>query len=549
MKFMKIVLTRATAIAAFSAVALSAPLCFIALPAIAADSELEDLKQAIKALQLENKELARRLATLESGQAGGSSTSPASAGSVDPLAQRLAERVRELEIAKAANEQATRLIIQDSLAKTGSKINDAVSLSGTIEMLAARTSDFSGKSVDALKLNTAELDLEIQVNPWALGSFVVQYVDGTGLRPGSGVPSAAAVGNAVDRVNLDRAFFTLGDLQRFPIYMRLGRQSLPFGSSAGVSRADALSVDSPLTVEAFEIKKNAIGLGFGLPTPTPTRRGPPVFAPPVQPLLFSPLVNSLARGLGYRPIASRAQPHSPVPDLPTLPPFYGSVYWFESADAGAASRSFTQNVAARLGYRTGGHCGRPYSELSNFGTCPWTLDVNLDYNSSVFDSKFLGNEYSAFASQFGPIKGYSMNAKATLGRVSLIGEWSGAAERANFVDGLGNGISIQPSAWQVSMGYQFGWNPWVTNIGGQGTFAAISYSESRDLAGVTEVVGGTTGRVGSLPKQRLTMTLGEWLLDGVKLVFEYSLTKDYAPAEGGSGATGRGLSAVLTYAW
>lgn len=549
---MKIVPTRATVVAAFSAIAMSVPLGLIAPSAMAADSELEDLKQAIKALQLENRELARRLATLESGQTAGSSTSPSaatSAGSVDPQAQRLAERVRELEIAKAANEQATRLIIQDSLAKTGSKINDAVSLSGTIEMLAARTSDFSGKSVDALKLNTAELDLEIQVNPWALGSFVVQYVDGTGLRPGSGVPSAAAVANAVDRVTLDRAFFTLGDLQRFPVYLRVGRQSLPFGSGAGVSRADTLSVDSPLTVEAFEMKKNAIGFGFGLPTPKPTRRGPPVFAPPVQPLLFSPLLNSVTRGLGYRPIASRVPPPSPVPDVPTLPPFYGSVYWFESAEAGAAARSFSQNVAARLGYRTGGHCGRPYSELSNFGVCPWTLDVNLDYNSSVFDSKFLGSEYGGFAGQIGPIKGYSLNAKATLGRVSLIGEWSGAAERANFVDGLGNGVSIQPSAWQVSMGYQFGWNPWVTNIGGQGTFAAISYSESRDLAGVTEVAGGTPNRIGFLPKQRLTMSLGEWLVDGVKLVFEYSLTKDYAPSEGGSGATGRGLSAVLTYAW
>ncbi len=45
------------------------------------------------------------------------------------------------------------------------------------------------------------------------------------------------------------------------------------------------------------------------------------------------------------------------------------------------------------------------------------------------------------------------------------------------------------------------------------------------------------------------MTLGEWLADGVKLVFEYSLTKDYPSSEGGTGSTGRGLTAVLSYAW
>jgi hypothetical protein len=485
------------------------------------------------------------LQSLESGQAA--RVPPALAS--DQNNEQLLQRVRELEIAKAANEQATRLIIQDSLAKTGSKINDAVSLGGAIEMLVGKSTDFSNTSTDSLKLNAAELDLEIQVNPWTLGSFALQYVDGTGLRPGSGAPSAAALSGSVDRINLDRAYFTLGDTQRFPLYLRLGRQPLPFGTSSGVHRADVLSIDSPLTVEAFEIKKNAVGLGFGLPTPVPTRAPPPVFAPPVQPLLFSPLVGRFAQGLGYKPPVTRPKPPNPTSVTPDMPPFYGSLYVYDSSDSGAAPRAFTENISARLGYRASGHCGKPYSELSNTGVCPWTLDVNLDYNSSVFDSKFLVSEYSAFANQFGAVKGLAANAKLTLGRVSLVGEWNGATQPAQFLDGLGNGVSIQPSAWAVSMGYQFGWNPWVASIGGQGTFAAVSYSETRDLAGVTLVSGGVNSRVGFLPKQRLTMTLGEWLTDGVKVVFEYSLTRDYSPTEGGTGATGRSLSAVLNYSW
>ena len=536
--------SRTTAVA----ITLCATLVTIGRPAIAADAEIEELKRAIQALQQENRQLAGRLATLESGQATRSQvppTPPAPMLSNDQLAQR----VRELEISKAANEQATRLIIQDSLAKTGSRINDAVSLGGSIEMLVGRSSDFSGTQTDALKLNTAELDLEIQVNPWTLGSFAIQYVDGTGVRTGSGTPTATAISSAVDRINLDRAYFTIGDLQRFPLYLRVGRQSLPFGTSSGVHRADVLSIDSPLTVEAFEMKKNAVGLGFGVPTPTPTRLGPPVFAPPVKPLLFSPLVGRFAQGLGYRPPVARPKPLSAVPANPEMAPFYGSVYLYDSSDTTAPSRSYTKNVSARLGYRTSGHCGRNYSELSNSGWCPWTVDVNVDYNSSIFDSKFLAAEYSGFADQFGPVKGLAANAKLTLGRVSLTGEWNGASDRAQFRDGLGNGVSIQPSAWQISAGYQFDWNPWVTSIGGQGTFAAIGYSETRDLAGVALAGSGTTSRVGFLPRQRLTMTLGEWLADGVKLVFEYSLTKDYPTNEGGTGNTGRGLTAVLSYAW
>ena len=542
---------------AVAKVVLTGAVCLLGGGTFAADADIEDLKSAIKVLQAENRELARRLATIESLRSAGPPTADSTLRAAPesgkpeatPSTEQLARRIRELEIGKAANEQATRLIIQDSLAKTGSKINDAVSLGGAIEMLVGHSKDFSGTNADSLKLNTAELDLEVQVNPWVLGSFAIQYVDGTGLRAGSAAPTSAALSSSIDRINLDRAYFTIGDTQRFPLYLRVGRQPLPFGSSSGVFKADALSVDSPLTVEAFELKKTAIGLGFGLPTPLPVRTGPPVFAPPVKPLLFSPLVERLASTMGYRSPAARLRPPNPVATEPKLPPFYGSVYLYESADPEATARRYKDNISARLGFRANGHCGRNYSELGNVGLCPWTLDIHADYNSSVFESKFLASEYGAFVRQMGAVKGMAVNAKATLGRIALGAEWNGATERAQFVDSLGNGISIQPSAWAVSVGYQFDWNPWVTSIGGQGTFAAIGYSETRDLAGVNTVSNGVTSRLGALPKQRLTLTLGEWLMDGVKLVFEYSLIRDYPVVDGGTDATGRSLAAVLTYAW
>jgi hypothetical protein len=126
---------------------------------------------------------------------------------------------------------------------------------------------------------------------------------------------------------------------------------------------------------------------------------------------------------------------------------------------------------------------------------------------------------------------------------------NGATKRAVFRDDLGNNVGIKPAAWQLSLGYQLDWNPWVETIGAQGTFLAIGYSESRDLAGVTQVINGAPSRVGFVPKKRLTLTAGEWVLDGVKLLVEYSRIRDYSVIEGGTGASGKGIFTSLTYTW
>jgi hypothetical protein len=64
-------------------------------------------------------------------------------------------------------------------------------------------------------------------------------------------------------------------------------------------------------------------------------------------------------------------------------------------------------------------------------------------------------------------------------------EYDAALQTAKFVDDAGKAISLTPATWQVGLGYQFDWNPWAQEIGQQGTFAALGYSQSRDLAGVT----------------------------------------------------------------
>ena len=540
-----------------AALMLGSSLFFLVTTVQAADDELADLKRAVKELQAENRELANRLKALETQKpdrpTGVVPLPPSSAEKVDPQTpmvesdQALERRVKELEMSKTAQERATRQIIQESMAKTGSKINEAVVLGGAIELLVGRSNEFAGPSKHGLKFNTAEIDLEIQVSPWVTGSFIVGYDSGKGstlLQTNKGYFTG------VDRVNLDRAYVTIGDVTRFPLYLRAGIMTLPFGISTGVHRADVLTVDNPLTIDGFETRKAAIGLGFGFPTPPLTRTPVPVVAPRVEPVLFNPLVSSLAESwVGYKPVPSRPKPPGFSFPPPKLPPYYGSIYFYDSSDTGVPNRNFNSNVVARLGYRANGNCGRNYDQLRGGGLCPWTLDLNLDYNSSVFDSRFLETEYRSFVSQFDRVPGVGLNAKMTLGAASIVAEWNGATKTAAFRDDAGRAVRIRPASWQLSLGYQLNWNPWIESIGGQGTFLALGYSRTRDLAGVTQLIETVPTRVGFLPKSRTTLTVGEWVVDGVKFVVEYSLNRDYSVAEGGTGGLARGLFSTITYSW
>ena len=160
---------------------------------------------------------------------------------------------------------------------------------------------------------------------------------------------------------------------------------------------------------------------------------------------------------------------------------------FEGVTAGGIGR----HVGATVGYQTKGHCGKPYDQLSGSGLCPWAVNVDVNYNSSIFNSRFLESEYRDFLDQIGRVPALAASVKAALGPYALVAEWNGATRRARFVDDAGRAVGIQPAAWQVSIGRQFDWNPWVEEIGAQGTFVSVSYSQSRDLAGVTRLLDAT----------------------------------------------------------
>src|ERR1700730_17147477 len=552
------------------------------------NEEMADLRRMVRELQTQNRELSRRLGALEGARAvqktrpaaaperpiptqdtsqsrlarwpAGAQEYPkpvataanplpvfASPGAAPPLPEPrdttglgLEQRVKELEVGWAAQENATRQIIQNTLSKIGPNIKSNLALSGTSEALGSRSRDFEGTTRDTLALSTVELDFDVKLSEWLKGALVLSFDTGTGtIFPTSNLELAPGV----DRCTLDRAHIEIGDVTQFPITARVAFGSLPFGTTTGVQRLDTLSLVTPLTTEVFENRQTAAGLEFALPTPPLGPPPPPVVVPPVQPLVVAPLVRTFAQWLGYTPLPPRAVRLVPVPPPVAPPPFYGSFLLYKGSENLAPHRTRIQDFNASLGFRTDGHCGVPYDELRSSLVCPWEIDVHVDYDTSVFDSRFLELAYAPF--QIGRVPGMAASAKARFGPFALVGEGNSAITEARFVDGPntptnpGTPRNITPMAWQFSFAYQFDWNPWITEIGQQGDFISVAYSGSKDLAGVADRINGA--RTGFVPQRRLSVTAGEWPMDALKLSVEYSVDWDYPRSSGGTGDVGRGV--------
>jgi hypothetical protein len=567
----------ARAAPALFSLALLAPSC-----AAAADSEdVADLRRMLQELKAENRKLSQRLSTLESAPAArptkpaaaheraapaataakpAPATKPAAAVASPPVAlpspdlsetatkRPLDQRVKDLEIGWAAQENATQQIIRDTLSKTGPKINNYLALSGVVEGLASRTGQFNGPTQENLALSTAELDFDIKLSDWLTGALVLHFDNGTGAIFPTGnnpVVPATTPGLGVDRFTLDRTHISIGDLMQFPIAARFGVETLHFGTSTGVARLDTLSIGTPLTTEVFENRQTAGGLEFAWPTPPRQPLPAPVVIPRVCPLVVAPAVSQLARWLGYIPLPERPFRPQPVTFPFDPPPFYGSVMTYKGSDSIIPNRTKIDDYNASLGFRTRGNCGVPYDQLTNSLVCPWTFDFHVDYDTSVFESRFLHSSYLPFLSQIGQIPGVAASVKASFGPFAFVGEVNAALQQARFLDGLGTARSMTPMTWQATIAYQFDWNPWVQEIGAQGDFISLGYSGSKDMAGVSGLVNGVPTRIGFVPQNRVFLTAGEWVMDGLKVAVEYSANWDYPVSSGGTGKVAHGAFGLV----
>ena len=465
----------------------------------------------------------------------------------DAAAKRpLGERVRDLEINWAAQENATRQILRDTLNKTGPKINSFLSLSGVVEGLASRTGSFTGPTQENLSLGTAELDFDIKLSDWLTGALVVHFDNGTGaIFPTGNSPVVPTLATGVDRFTLDRTHILVGDLMQFPIAARFGVETLHFGTSTGVARLDTLSIGTPLTTEVFENRQTAGGLEFAWPTPPRQPPPAPVVVPRVSPQVVAPAVSQIMSWVGYTPLPQRPFRPLPVTFPFDPPPFYGSVIAYKGTEDIIPNRTKIDDYNVSLGFRTRGYCGVPYDQLTDSLICPWTFDFHVDYNTSAFESRFLHSSYLPFLSQIGRIPGVAASLKTSFGPFAFVGEVNAAVQNASFIDGLGIARNIMPMTWQASIAYQFDWNPWITEIGAQGDFISLGYSGSKDMAGVMTLQNGVPTRTGFVPQHRLFLTGGEWVMDGLKVAVEYSANWDYSVNGGGTGKVAHGAFGLL----
>jgi hypothetical protein len=504
--------------------------------------------------------------------------------------ERLERRIEELETAKVAHEDATRTIIAQKFSEWGSKINEFVDFGGVLEVLPAYTEDFSTRDPvtnqlstqgdqAGVFLNTAELQFEIQVTDWARGSLVLEYDDGADLS----FATDEGEGFSIDRINIDTAYATFGNTERFWPYASFGRMIVPFGISTGDPVADVLTIVDPLTVEVFETRADALLFGLEFPTPPPRPEAVTLAPPRVRPLVVAPALELLGRLLGYRPFPAPPPAPEYVPLRPDPPPFLAGVYFYDGDTFEKASREGEWDPEHHMGgmfaYRTRGTC-RPYlggqqapdERLSWLHVaCPWTLDLGVEYIGSVFDSNFLNFEYRGFTAtredfgfgldRIGFVPGMAASVKATLGPVGLVAEWNGALHETDFFDdsvfgptGMNERISIRPRAWQVALAYQFDWNPSVEAIGSQGTYVTVAYSASRDLAGAMRAIFGDRGaptlaRVGFIPRRRLLVGAGEWVLPNLRLAIEWGRDWDYSKGHGGTNQVADAILSMVTFEW
>ena len=323
------------------------------LPRSVAAQEQGDSGRRSKPVTSEQDRLEQRLQELEAAKDAYEKVTR----SITREQERLEQRVKELETAKTTQEDVTRSIIRESVSTLGAKINEQVTLGGALEVLTGWGEDFSGESESVLRLDTAELDLEIQPNDWTLGSIILEYNDGVDTL----FPTTDEL-TANDRITIDTAFVTLGDTQRFPPFGTFGRMIVPFGISTGDPVADVLTLEDPLTVEVFEAKEDAILLGFGFPTPALTPAPPPITPPRVRPLVINPLISGLSRRLGFHQPPTRPSPPTLLTPTPAPPLFSGGVYFFDgnTFDQADRGRSPSDHIGATLGFRTQGTCRSSY---------------------------------------------------------------------------------------------------------------------------------------------------------------------------------------------
>lgn len=124
-----------------------------------------------------------------------------------------------------------------------------VDLSGRVEGQIMGTRPYAGHRRSDVDLSGAEIDVAALVNSWATGFISINY-DNSPPPPGTG----RSVDNS--RFFVSKAFISIGDLIKSPVYFTIGQFFVPFGQYG------SYMISSPLTEAVGRIKARAVLLGY-----------------------------------------------------------------------------------------------------------------------------------------------------------------------------------------------------------------------------------------------------------------------------------------------
>jgi len=175
------------------------------------------------------------------------STSPASAdepklGDLMRLIEKQQQQINTLrsELEKTQGKADQAAAVAEEVKKSPGFL-DSIKVGGVAEVEATDSKDFTGASSSDITLSKVELYVDTQPHEYLSTHVQLLYEDGQ---------------NANENVRLDEAYATLGNTEKFPVYLQAGKWSVPFGGDFDT----AMSTD-PMTKLFGEVHEASILLG------------------------------------------------------------------------------------------------------------------------------------------------------------------------------------------------------------------------------------------------------------------------------------------------
>ncbi len=123
-----------------------------------------------------------------------------------------------------------------------------IEISGALEGQLYAVHGFgAGNSPDGIELDTAEIDFQGIVSPWAAGFAGFKY---------NAAPASTGSRDPQSTLYLDRGFVTIGNLNSFPMYGSIGEMYVPFG------RYSSLMLTTPMTQSLARTRSATALAGF-----------------------------------------------------------------------------------------------------------------------------------------------------------------------------------------------------------------------------------------------------------------------------------------------